>query len=72
MLCFIIIIFIGLIIFVILVFVGGGGGGYGGYIKLEDNVYDYVIVGFGFGGGFLVINFVKVGYFVFLVEVGDD
>ncbi|VBB83559.1 Putative GMC oxidoreductase [Podospora comata] len=62
----------GLTIFAIPAFAGGGGGGHGGYTKPEDNVYDYVIVGSGPGGGPLATNLAKAGHSVLLVEAGDD
>lgn len=49
-----------------------GGGGPGGYTKPKDNVYDYIVVGSGPGGGPIASNLAKAGHSVLLVEAGDD
>ncbi|KAK3377602.1 GMC oxidoreductase-like protein [Podospora didyma] len=44
----------------------------GGRQKPSDNVYDYIVVGSGPGGGPLASNLARAGYSVLLVEAGSD
>ncbi|KAK3988912.1 putative GMC oxidoreductase [Cladorrhinum sp. PSN332] len=48
------------------------GKGGGGHTKPKDNVYDYIVVGSGPGGGPIASNLAKAGHSVLLVEAGDD
>jgi choline dehydrogenase len=38
----------------------------------ETNVYDYIVVGSGPGGGTIATNLARAGYSVLIVEAGDD